>query len=42
MGGPGPRRSVAGETGDARDARGLNGLSQSHRRQDGGEPARQY
>jgi hypothetical protein len=32
------RRAVAGETRDAGDTRGLNGLGEAHRRQDGGEP----
>jgi hypothetical protein len=31
-------RAGAGEAGDAVDACGLNGLGESHRRQDGGEP----
>jgi hypothetical protein len=31
-------RAIAREAGDAMDARGLNGSSQGHRRQDGGEP----
>jgi hypothetical protein len=31
------RRTVVGETGDAVDMRGLNGLSEGHHRQDGGE-----
>jgi hypothetical protein len=34
-------RAVAGEAGDAMDARGLQGLRQGQRRQDGGEPAGQ-
>jgi hypothetical protein len=34
--------AVAGEDGDAVDAGGFNGFGQGHRRQDGGEPARQY
>jgi hypothetical protein len=29
--------TVAGETGDVVDTHGLNGLSEGHRRQDGGE-----
>jgi hypothetical protein len=36
------RRAVAGEAGDAVDARGLDGFSQDHRRQDGGEPPGQH
>src|SRR5215218_5705359 len=34
-----PRRAVAGEAGDAVDPRGLKGLGEGHRRQDGGEAA---
>ena len=34
-----PRRAVASEAGDAVDTRGLNGLREGHRRQDGGEAA---
>jgi hypothetical protein len=34
-------RARAGEAGDAMDARGLDGLGQGQRRQDGGEPPRQ-
>ena len=37
-----PRRAVAGEPGDAVDARGLTGLGKGHRRQDGGEPPHQH
>jgi hypothetical protein len=37
-GGRDPRPAVAGEAGDAVEARGLKGLGQGHRRQDGGEP----
>jgi hypothetical protein len=33
---------IAGAAGDAMDARGLNGLSQGHRRQEGGEPPGQH
>jgi hypothetical protein len=33
-----PRRAVAGEAGDSMDTHSLNGLSEDHRRQDGGEP----
>ena len=36
-----PRRAVAGEPGDAVNPRGLNGLGEGHRRQDGGESAGQ-
>jgi hypothetical protein len=36
-----PRRAVAGQAGDAVEARGLNGLGKGHRRQDRGELARQ-
>ena len=36
------RRAVAGEAGDAVDTRGLNGLGEGHRRQDGGESACQH
>jgi hypothetical protein len=32
-----PRRAVAGEAGDAVNPRGLNGLGEGHRRQDGGK-----
>src|SRR5262245_42416751 len=35
-------RAGAGEPGDAVDARGLKGLGESHRRQDGGEAPRQH
>jgi hypothetical protein len=35
-------RAVAGEARDAVDARGLDGFSEGHRRQDGGESACQY
>jgi hypothetical protein len=35
------RRAVAGEPGNTVDARGLNGLGEGHRRQDGGESAGQ-
>jgi hypothetical protein len=34
--------AVAGEPGDAVNARGLDGLGQGHLRQDGGEPVRQH
>jgi hypothetical protein len=37
-----PRRAVAGETSDAVDTRGLNGLGEGHRREDGGEPPCQH
>jgi hypothetical protein len=33
--------ALAGEAGDAREARGLEGLGEGQRRQDGGEPPRQ-
>jgi hypothetical protein len=33
--------AVAGETGDAMDARGVDGLGEGRRLQDGGEPPRQ-
>jgi hypothetical protein len=33
------RRAGTGDTGDAADARGLDGLGEGHRRQDGGESA---
>jgi hypothetical protein len=36
------RRAVAGEARDAVDTRGLNGLGEGHRRQDGGEPPCQH
>ena len=36
------RRAVAGEARDAVDTRGLNGLGEGHRRQDGGEPPGQH
>jgi hypothetical protein len=36
------RRAVAGEAGDALDARRPKGFGHGHRRQDGGEPAGQY
>jgi hypothetical protein len=36
------RGAVAGESGDAMDAGGVNRFSQGHRRQDGGEPSRQH
>jgi hypothetical protein len=36
------RRAVAGEAGDAVDARGLDGLSEGHRRPEGGEPPGQH
>jgi hypothetical protein len=35
-------RARTGEPDDAREARGLDDLSQGHRRQDGGEPTRQH
>ena len=34
-----PRGTVAGEAGDAVDARGLNGFGEAHDRQEGGEAA---
>jgi hypothetical protein len=37
-----PRRAVPGAAGDAVDARGLKGLGEGHRRQDGGEPPGQH
>jgi hypothetical protein len=37
-----PRRTVYGKAGDVVDARGLDGLSEGHRRQDGGEPPCQH
>jgi len=36
------RRAVAGEAGDAVDTRGLNGLSEGHRRQHGGDMSGRY
>ena len=36
------RRVVVGEAGDAVNPRGLKGLSERHRRQDGGEAAGQH
>ena len=36
------RRAVASEAGDTVDARGLDGLGEGHRRQDGGEPPCQH
>jgi hypothetical protein len=36
------RRAVAGEAGDAVDPRGLHGLGEGHRRQNGGEPPGQH
>jgi hypothetical protein len=36
------RRAIPGEAGDAVDACRLDGLGQSHRRQDGGEPSCQH
>ena len=36
------RRAVAGEARDAVDTRGLKGLGEGHRRQNGGEPAGQH
>ena len=35
-------RAAAGEAGDAVNPRGLNGLGEGHRRQDGGESAGQH
>jgi hypothetical protein len=35
-------RAVAGEAGDAVDTRGLNGLGEGHRRQNGSEAPRQH
>jgi hypothetical protein len=37
-----PRRAAAGEDGDAVDPRGLHGLGEGHRRQNGGEPSCQH
>jgi hypothetical protein len=36
------RRVVAGETGHAMDARGVDGFGERHRQQDGGQPAGQH
>jgi hypothetical protein len=36
------RHTVAAEAGDALDPRGLHGLREGHRQQDGGESPRQY
>jgi hypothetical protein len=40
---PGHQRDgVTGAAGDGVEARGLEGVGQAHRRQDGGEPPRQH